>query len=376
MITRRGKTYHLNTTVYSRRYRCSLGTNDEKTAGRLANTVAFALTEGPQCSVWPSLRAALPKSSFRTLTANLELPAATDLSAFEQMWENHLDRRKELGEIGESTRHNYLATSRLFFSWLIYQKIQLMDKVTPQLVETYLIERKEALAARGGSGRGIVTLQTILNALFDLAMREGIIRSNPIKYRLRPDSDPPPVQPFTAEEMTRLETYMDDKTRLPFLVFSQTGMRISDVAALTWSAIDWEIRTLRWKTKKRGRHVQIPLAGELWKALVLEYKNQEPDDQILEGATRANLYSLVKKLGEEAEVRDCHPHKFRTTFCCEMLSRGMSLFDVAKLVGDSHAVVERHYAAITEKQQERVRNIIESAGQNSKRGGIVEMEAA
>jgi integrase len=328
--------------------------------------------------MWPTLAKTLPQSSFKTLTANMELPAVTGITRFEQMWEDHLGRRVALGEIRESTRDNYLSTSRTFFSYLIERKIHYLDKITAQMIEQYLIERKDCLAAKGGSGRGIITLQTILNAIFDLALREGVIRKNPIKYRLRPDSDPPPVNPFSSDELDALEGEAYGEMGLIFLLFRWTGMRGSDVAAVTWSSINWTDQTLRWKTKKRGRWVSIPLNEELYLRLVLEYEstNSEPDDRIISGATRAKLYTKMKKLGELAGVTDCHPHRFRATLVCDLLAAGASLFDVANLIGDTHAVVEKHYAAISDKQQDRVRKIIESAGQNPKRGGIVQMEVA
>ena len=378
MITLRGGTYHLNTTVRNVRYRCSLGVGDKKVAGRLANTVAFALAEGPSCELWPSLRSRLPKSSFKTLTADIEVPAATELTQFEQMWEEHLDRRVSLGEIRASTRHNYLSASRQFFAYLIEQKIQLMDKVSGLMVDQYLVGRKEAIEARGGSGRGLIAEQTILNAIFDLALREGVIRKNPIKYRFRPDSDPPPVNPFSSDELDALEREATGEMGLVFLLFRWTGMRGSDVAEVTWSSINWMEQTLNWKTKKRGKWISVPLNEELYLRLLLEKETRrpEPDDRIIPCVTRAKLYDKMKKLGELAGVEDCHPHRFRSTLACDLLAAGASIFDVASLLGDTVTVTEKHYSAITGKQQERVRNIIESAGQNRNRNGIVEMEAA
>jgi integrase len=48
-------------------------------------------------------------------------------------------------------------------------------------------------------------------------------------------------------------------------------------------------------------------------------------------------------MGRRAGV-DVTPHDFRDTFICDMLARGVSIYDVAKIVADTVTTIEKSYA--------------------------------
>jgi len=74
--------------------------------------------------------------------------------------------------------------------------------------------------------------------------------------------------------------------------------------------------------------------------------------------TRPELYRRVLALAKRAGVQDAHPHRFRDTLAVDMLSRGASLYDVAKVLADTIETVERHYAPFTKELRERVRGLM------------------
>lgn len=106
-LTKRGNTYHLDTTLGERRIRCSLGVRDPKAAERLANRVQFALSDGPKSPVWSELKVALPSSSFKRLTNGVLPDGPVDLTTLEQKFYEHVKRRRQLGQIGEGAKQNY-----------------------------------------------------------------------------------------------------------------------------------------------------------------------------------------------------------------------------------------------------------------------------
>jgi len=61
-----------------------------------------------------------------------------------------------------------------------------------------------------------------------------------------------------------------------------------------------------------------------------------------------------------AGLSDVHPHRFRDTFAVDMLARGASPYDVVKLLGDTVATMEKHYAPFVKELRDRVRNIMEN----------------
>ena len=358
-VVKRGSKFHFDSVIAGVRHRCSLGTSDAKAASRLENRIAFALADGPRSPVWPELRVALPVSSFLRLTQGVLPDDPLKLTELEQRFYEHTSRREKLGQLGSLARKNYDRTTKLFFDRALEAGLTKVDDLTPGFVEAHLLWRKESILAKGGSGRGVVTDVVVLSALFKFAIDEGWMVKTPLKYRPKVPPVEEAVQPFTDEEMAALAAV--EKSELEkelFAVLKFTGLRCGDVADLLWSAFDFKTRTLRWRTKKRGKVVEIPLGPDMYTALCPRWRIADPG-RVFPTLTPAKIYQIVQRWGEEAGVENCHPHRFRHSFVCRLLGRhGLSLFDVAQLIGDTTAVCEKHYAKWTNGQEERIRGIM------------------
>ncbi|HEY2125181.1 MAG TPA: site-specific integrase, partial [Chthoniobacterales bacterium] len=114
-------------------------------------------------------------------------------------------------------------------------------------------------------------------------------------------------------------------------------------------------------TQKRSKTAIIPLSTELRNALeeIFEarFKSSKVnlDDFVLYNPetnqpfrARARLYERVKSLAERAGIGRATPHFFRDTFACDMLARGASIFDVAKMLADTVETIEKHYASFVQ----------------------------
>ena len=363
MISLRGNTYQFESSVGDRRVRVSLGVSDPRAASRLANRVAFAVADGPRSCVWPELKTALPASSYKTLTRHLNIPTQPDLTAFQRQWEERIERRVQLGKLASSTRNNYFRVAETFFKRMEELGVRKIEDITSEKAEEYLIWRKAAMIAKGGSGKGTITEATVLSLIFNYAQEEGLIRKSPFNGDYREEEHMPEPNPFTPEEVQKMDKVAEGTARTGFLLLRWTGLRLGDVTNLTWDAIDWDAKTLKWKTAKRGKWVTIPLVPQLLNHLE-NLRVCRTGPKIMPEINRGSLYRLIKRVGELAGVEDCHPHRFRANLVCELLAKGATLFDVSQLIGDTHGVTERYYSAVTDNQQERVRNILESAGQN------------
>lgn len=104
----------------------------------------------------------------------------------------------------------------------------------------------------------------------------------------------------------------------------------------------------------------------LWLGVNRDSRHPQPEDHVLlspetnRPLTRPRLYERVLSLGRRAGVLDAHPHRFRDSFAIDLLTRGASPYDVAKLLGDSVDTVEKHYAPFVRELRERARRITES----------------
>ena len=360
-LYKRGPIFHYRATVGGKRYRFSLGVRNPRSAKRLMEQIEYALADGPKSETWDSLRTVLPPASFALLTKGLNLVLQPKLEAFRLLFSDHLDRRVRLGEIADSSRRLYEWCAANFFNWLAENSVRKMDEITARLVDDYLISRKEAITKRGGSARGLATESSTLAAIFNLAIEGGVLKASPLKHRYRPDVDPRGSEPFTPEEMEKLAGALTRETTLPFLICRWTALRGGDVADLTWDAIDFTAKTLRWQTRKRGKWVTVPLASELIEALAQEQKDHPrgPTENVLPYMTRAKLYQMMINLGKRAGVPNSNPHRFRDSLACTILENGGTMYDVAKILGDEQATCEAHYTPFTQKLQDRVRGILE-----------------
>ena len=112
----------------------------------------------------------------------------------------------------------------------------------------------------------------------------------------------------------------------------------------------------------------LPISQEVLFALESERDRRKPqaDARILlnpytgEPMTRPRLYRRMLAVGSRASVSDAHPHRYRDSFAVDMLARGASPNDLAKLLGDTVATIEKHYAPFVKELRERTRRIMES----------------
>lgn len=360
MISRRGNTFYFDHTTAGTRYRCALGTSDSKSANRLSQRIQFALADGPRSSVWSELKSSLPVSSFKRLTNGVVPDGPLTLTALEQKFYEHTERREKLGQIGAQARKNYDRTTKVFFDQALESGLKTINELTPEVVESHLLWRKESIQAKGGSGRGLVTDVVVLSALFNFAVEEGWLDKTPLKYKPKIPSVEQEVRPFIDEEMTALEAVeKSELERVVFAVFKNTGLRCSDVASLRWSSVDWQTKTLRVLTAKRGKRVEVPMSKEFVR--IMDGFRIPGEDAVFPGMAPSRLYRMVREWGDKAGVENSHPHRFRHSFVCRLLAAGASLFDVAKLIGDTHQTTDAHYGKWTSGQADRVRELMEAA---------------
>ena len=121
-------------------------------------------------------------------------------------------------------------------------------------------------------------------------------------------------------------------------------------------------------TQKRRKRVVVPMHTELSFALEAEAQQRcpSPTDAVLlnpkteKPFTRPRLYYHMLALGQRAGVADAHPHRFRDTFCVDLLARGVNPYNVARLMGITVEMLEKHYAPFVPELRDRVRTALES----------------
>jgi integrase len=156
---------------------------------------------------------------------------------------------------------------------------------------------------------------------------------------------------------------------LMFLLLRWTGLRGVDAVKLTWAEVHLDQKEIERVTQKRKKCVILPMHAELLFALEAEHERVKPEPssaQVLlnpgtgTAMTRPRLYTRMLALGKRAGVAGVHPHRYSDTLAVDMLSRGASPYDVAKMLGDTIDTVEKHYTPFVKQLRDRVRHILET----------------
>jgi len=226
-----------------------------------------------------------------------------------------------------------------------------------------------------------------LAAFFTWASAEiGI--ANPMKAIPAPRFEEAPVEPFTKEEIEALlkacefchEAKTTDRRRFTMrratgkrdraliLTLLDTGLRASELCALTIEDVDQKTGHVEVKhgviggaKGGKGRVVYLGKATRraLWLYLTSREDGEDPEAPVFIGKfsrplNRNSLRRVIASLGERAQVKHCHPHRFRHTFAITYLRSGGDLFTLQALLGHSTLEMVQHYARIAQIDVEKV----------------------
>jgi integrase/recombinase XerD len=208
-----------------------------------------------------------------------------------------------------------------------------------------------------------------LRAFLGFCRDRNWIDENPAKRLKSPKFDVRPTEPFTNEEMMRINATATRKVlmapagstkprqlRALALLLRYTGLRISDAVGCSVDRLrDGKI----WLyTHKTGQHVYCPLPAFLTKELESLPRASSrywfyAGNGTLETA-RKKWSEALAKLFTDAEVQGGHAHRFRDTFACELLLDGCPIENVAAFLGHSDVrITQKHYSPWVLARQER-----------------------
>lgn len=226
----------------------------------------------------------------------------------------------------------------------------------------------QALAARPDlSGKTINNYVSVLRETMALAMKDRIIRENPVDGVPRAKHQKAPPDPFTQGEASKIIAYMEQKYPAQVANYTAfrffTGLRTSELAGLKWSSVDLASKyvmvseaIVRGKAKdstkthtarkvlltspalaaikRQAEHTRI--AGQ---HVFLDPRYSEPWNE--ERAYRRSYWTpALKALG----IRYRKPYNTRHTYATMMLMEGLTPAFCAKQLGHSVEMFLRTYS--------------------------------
>lgn len=231
-----------------------------------------------------------------------------------------------------------------------------------------------------------------LSAIFEQATREMLIPYNPVKKATRPKGETEQkkkhLEPDELEAVLNALESEPIRIRTLFTLYALTGCRRGEVLALKWRNVDFsrrcltieaslnyipELGTFEGKTKTSNVRT-IPISLELCQ-LLMQYKQWHDEQRHFYGdlwtdseyiftkqkggALQSNtVNSMLHDFCDRHNLPRFHPHTFRHTLASLMISRGIDVLTVSKIMGHAqvsttidiygHAIEDAKQAAIEE----------------------------
>jgi integrase/recombinase XerC len=240
---------------------------------------------------------------------------------------------------------------------------------------------------------------SVLKVVFEYCLSNEWIDRNPARIVKNPrgrdaaDRRNEQKLPFTDEEIRRMYDACPKYGTEPrykwtgedvadFISISiYTGLRISDVAIFDIDRMQ-PTGEIRIRATKAGTHVYTWVPQ--WLQDRIRARAVQHGSKIFGDHTTKNLDVITelwrRKLNRVWEI--CGPwkvkptpHRFRHTFARILLERGVSVRDLAELLGNTEQIVRKHYSAWVTERQDRLTQVLKEAFEGKPKPKLVAMQS-
>jgi integrase len=242
-------------------------------------------------------------------------------------------------------------------------------------------EQRKRMARMKKGTRSVDLELTILANVFNLAVRRGLLRSNPLhgrgRYSVAEDVRHCREVAPTPEGLKQIEYWLRARNEhgvadaVCFLAFS--GLRIGEALPLDKEAVDWSDRVIHVQREKRGIMPWVPILPEM-ESLLRDMEKRstshllfpspfDPDKVRDDSAIRHRLSAACMDLG----IAHVTPHGLRSYFVTQARQSGLSDAEIAMLIGDKTgpAIVALTYGDVRPdhllRQAQRIRLSVQTA---------------
>ena len=154
---------------------------------------------------------------------------------------------------------------------------------------------------------------------------------------------------YPSEEKQLTPVVTQDAIVWPYYVVAlHTGMRIGEIARMKVEDISIGLRDIFVPDSKNGRSRHVPMSDELATFLEGQIQGKKPEDYALAGVIRDYVSRRFGWLVKRSSIADLRFHDLRHTFAARLLTKGVPIYKVSKILGHSSVVVtEQHYGHLS-----------------------------
>ena len=272
-------------------------------------------------------------------------------------------------DVSEGTRRNRRRVLRVFEHFIAGRALKNCDEIELE----HLIALR---SVRTISPRTWTKELEILRHFFRFCLdNDWIARNWAERVPMPKNLKPAPREPYQPNEVASMIAACDTFGRGPYerlraratiLLLRYTALRISDVALLERNRIrNGEILI---RTTKNGKPVRLPVHPDLQAALdvlPLPRGGNSPDCPYFFWSGHGTRLAAIRDVTRTIEtvfrasgVPGACSHRFRHTLATEILEMGGTLEEAADILGDSEAIIRKHYAKWSAGRQARITDLL------------------
>ncbi len=226
-----------------------------------------------------------------------------------------------------------------------------VGELTRAMLEEYVLERIRKTSVY--AGRKDIAY---MSAAFNFAVNRGYLAKNPCNGIKKPKIPEKLPLFFSREEMTQLLSAVNEQDIADIIVFAvNTGIRQGELLELRWDQIDLSRRRLTLSNRvhlTKSKKVRTVPLNEAAVAVLENRKRRAPGDHVFTFSGRPMSQNFVvkrfKKYVKAAHLNPAfHFHSLRHTFASWLVMKGVSLYEVQRLLGHSSPAVTQIYAHLS-----------------------------
>lgn len=154
---------------------------------------------------------------------------------------------------------------------------------------------------------------------------------------------------LTAEELRSMKEHRKggrfDNRERAFLFSCLTGLRFSDVKNLRWEEVSGNRITFRQRKTKNLQYLDL-------NAQAVEYMGERGEGLVFPNLNKGQVYDYVPRWAKEAGIsKHISYHTSRHTFAVLMLSAGVDIFTVSKLMGHQSVTTTQVYSDVIDTRR-------------------------
>ena len=219
----------------------------------------------------------------------------------------------------------------------------------------------------------VVNIRVVFHGIFEDAVRDEIISKNPFSIVKSPKKEPSREnKPFSKEEIFKILEASNPRIRAYFAIGFFTGMRTGEIAALKWSDINLENKTIKvLRTRNKGIETtpktkssirEIDIIDVLFSYLIEHQKFRTNSEYLF--VTRDNIpYSSASKISllywqktlKSLNIEHRILYQMRHTFASMMIASGEDILWVSNMLGHKNSNITLSVYAKYMKNKEKNR---------------------